>query len=245
MKITAFVQARMASTRLPGKAMLPLAGKPMFYRVVERVQQCKLVADVIVVTGRSEENQLIRDACYDRKIRYYSGSDDDVLDRFYETAIAADVEHVMRITADCPLIDPDVLTALVKGYVARWNSASLSYASVSTGTPNNTLGGRRFPDGFDAEIFDMKTLAWAWGATVTTGWREHVTPVMVQELRGGTRITADQDYGHLRLTVDDQEDYERVALIFNALYHKKHGFRLADILDYLKHDTVVESSRSI
>lgn len=229
--------------------MLLLAGEPILWRVIERVYACRLVSNVLVITGRHLSNQPIINLCVDKGVPWYAGDDDDVLDRFYEAAIAHDIDHVMRITADCPLVDPDVLALVIKEYVlsVTRNTDDLVYVSALTGTPNNQEPLPRYPDGFDAECFNLRTLAQAW-RLADSHEREHVTPWMVRQCQRTMRnVWPSQDYGHLRLTVDTQEDYALVSRIYDALYPRNPAFTFADILAFLKvsshADTVADKRR--
>ncbi len=236
----AVIQARMSSTRLPGKVMMDIGGRPMLQRVIERVQAAGL--QTVVATSHSTADNPIFEWCMKQEtVDCYRGSEHDVLDRFYQTALMFRADPVVRITADCPLLDPDVLRALVKSF----SNASLDYASVATGSPGGQfpimtdasehLCAWRYPDGFDAEMFSLAALRWAWVFTLREEDREHVTPTI---WRGSTfrkrHAHASADLGHLRLTVDTQEDLDRVRDIYTHCDIIGDGvFGLGEILAYL------------
>jgi len=235
LKITAFIQARMGSTRLPGKVLLPLVGVPMLWHIVSRVAQCPLVHQVVIVTGRDPSNNVLRQKINKSVHEVYSGADDDVLDRFYEAAMHFEAEHILRITADCPFIDPDVLTQLIKEYGAMatmFRPRTPLYACVSTGTPTNHHPGYKYPDGLDAEIFNLAALADTWDTAEAGPDREHVS-LQMKRLIKATRYLIPYDgpdLGHVRLTVDTEDDYHQARDLYAAIYPTNPYFRLKDVL---------------
>ncbi len=147
---TAIIQARMSSTRLPGKVLLDLAGEPMLARVVARTQRAKTIDRTIVATTVEPEDEPIVALCYARGWAVSRGSRDDVLDRYYQAAVSDGADPIVRITSDCPLIDPEVIDRVVERL-----TAGVDYASNINPT-------RTFPRGLDVEAFTFVSLAAAW-----------------------------------------------------------------------------------
>lgn len=212
-RIVGLVQARMGSTRLPGKALLPLAGEPMLVRVVDRVRAVERLDGVCVVTGSDFSNDPIRELCAARGIDCYSGHDTDVLRRFSDATYALGAPAVLRITADCPLVDPPLLAELVAGYEAT----ACHYAVVVTGASDVPYP--RYPDGLDAEVLSNYALAYADKWTPAGPDREHVTRILWREPRplDTALLRPDYDMGMLRLTVDIEEDYRQVSDIYDRM----------------------------
>ncbi len=154
MRVVAIIQARMGSTRLPGKVLRPLAGRPMLARIVDRVRACASVAKVVVATSDREGDEPIRTMCAAEAIECFAGSEQDVLDRFYRAAAMFGGDPLIRITADCPLVDPNLLTKLV----ALFAEGPYDHVGVATGAGAMFLGKGRYPDGLDAECFSRAAL---------------------------------------------------------------------------------------
>ncbi len=225
--ITAFVQARMTSSRLPGKALLPLAGRPMLARVVERVRACRQVDKIVVVTGQDATNDPIRAWCAAAQVSVYSGHDDDVLDRFMcASALFGTAEYYLRITADCPVVDPDLLSALIE----QSETKGVDVSAILTGATTGEVG-HRWPDGLDAELISPRALLWAFAYARTPWEREHVTRVLwARRPFPWWLLTAPQELGHFRWTVDTEVDYDQVARIYERLGAAGQLFGWQDVL---------------
>ena len=167
--VVAIIQARMGSSRLPGKSMAEIEGQPMLWHVVQRVKRAGLVDRVMVATSTNTADDAIADMCKLNGIPCYRGSENDVLDRFYSAARAEKAACVVRITADCPLIDPEVIDRVV----LRFQRGDLDYAS-------NAMV-RSYPDGLDTEVFSFSALEKAWHEATKTSEREHATPYLRSE----------------------------------------------------------------
>ena len=150
MNIVAIVQARMGSTRLPNKVLVDIAGKTMLERTVERIQRSTRVTKVIVATTDTESDNVIAQECERLGVRCFRGSEEDVLDRYYQAAKEVNADIVIRITADCPLIDPEIIDHII----TRFIDEQPNYAS-------NVLT-RTYPRGLDTEVFSMSTLKRVW-----------------------------------------------------------------------------------
>ena len=193
-RVVAIVQARMSSRRLPGKVLTQLAGSPVLALVVGRLRRATLVDEVVVATSTDPSDDPIADWCAVSGTRCYRGSLDDVLDRFLGATRASDATHVVRITADCPLIDPDLVDLVIRTTVEQ----DLDYCGLAG----------EFPDGLDCEVMTRSALERAGVEAMLPSEREHVTPYLkrpdVSIRRGAVRPFT--GLGHHRWTLDRPED---------------------------------------
>lgn len=207
MRTAAVIQARMGSERLPGKVLQKIAGKPMIDRVVERVRRCLSIDGVIVATSTNPSDDGLAEHCRGLGIDVVRGSENDVLSRY---ALAADrfrCQNVVRITSDCPLIDPDIVDQVV--YEVTENPG-VQYAC-------NFFPHRLFPRGLDAEAFTAETLRQINQQAVDPRYREHVT-LMIYENASRFNIASVSnrlDHSHLRWTVDTEADLKLVRKIYD------------------------------
>ncbi len=220
----AILQARVSSTRLPGKVLKSILGEPMLFRQIERIKRSRLIQTLIVATSVDPSDDALADACMKRGQAYRRGSLADVLDRFYQTALPFAPEHVVRLTGDCPLADPLVIDLVIQHHL----DGGYDYTS-------NALE-PTYPDGLDVEIVRFSCLAEAWREAVLPSQREHVLPFIHQQpnrYRLGSVVNA-VDFSALRWTVDEPADFELVSHIYNALYPSNPAFSTDDILAFLK-----------
>jgi spore coat polysaccharide biosynthesis protein SpsF len=232
MRTVAIIQARMGSNRLPGKVLLPLLGKPMLWHIVQRVRSVPSINEVIVAAPNDQANEVLRGFCADNKIVLFAGSENDVLDRYYQAAQQFKANPIIRITADCPLVDPQLIETLIKKY----KSGGYDHIGVAAGAGAESLGKGRFPDGLDAECFGFPALARAWRDATDPRDREHVTRYLWnnKQIFHVGELTADVDYPKLRLTVDHPEDFQLVTKIYESLYSESRPFLLSDVMKFLK-----------
>lgn len=220
----AILQARTSSTRLPGKVLLPLFGVPMLLRQIERIRRAKLIDRLVVATSSDASDDQILAVCHEAGIECYRGDLDDVLDRFYQAASASMPKHIVRLTGDCPLTDPNVIDQVIAFYLA----GGYDYASNAI-EPT-------FPDGLDVEVFSFASLQQAWQEARLLSQREHVTPFIHQQPQrfriGHYKNSVDLSY--LRWTVDEEQDFVLVSKIYEALYPAKPDFTTNDILNLLE-----------
>lgn len=219
-KILAILQARMGSSRLPGKVLKPILGESMLARQIERVRRAATIDRLVVATSTDRSDDPIAALCARLGIDCFRGSLDDVLDRFCRAAERYSPEQVVRLTGDCPLIDPNVIDAVARFHLA----GGYDYSS-------NTLH-PTFPDGLDVEIFRYACLAEAGREATSPFEREHVTPFLHQQparYRLGD-FRRSPDLSALRWTVDNPEDYELVCRVYAALYPSNPNFALDDIV---------------
>jgi len=235
MRVVAIVQARMGSTRLPGKVLKDLAGETMLGRVVERLRGAKSIDEVLVATtDRPSDDAIVAD-CRRSSVAIFRGDQDDVLDRYFRAAKSTDAEIVVRITSDCPLIDPEITDKTIRAFMDKLPD----YAS-------NTIV-RTYPRGLDTEVVSMAALKRAWQDARRPYEREHVTPYIVEHPEEFVLlpVVGDQDYSAHRWTVDMLEDLEFVRTIYNRL--KGEGeFSWRDVLDVLDREPeLLELNRGV
>lgn len=222
MKIVAIIQARMGSSRLPGKVMAEIVGKPMLFHVVTRVSRARKINIVTVATSTHASDDSIAEYCAGANIPCFRGSEEDVLDRFYQAAKHFQADVVVRLTADCPLHDPEVIDRVVSVLLE-------SDADFVSGGMKTT-----FPDGLDAAAFPMTVLSQTWQEAKLKSDREHVTPYIHKhpEIFRLKTITCDEDLSYLRWTVDEPRDLEFVRAVYEYLGDTSFGMK--EILDLLK-----------
>lgn len=232
MKVLAIIQARMGSTRLPGKVLKPILGHPMLWHIVQRLRWVHELADVVVATSENPGDEPIRHFCREQGISLFAGSENDVLDRFYQAAVQYNGDPLLRITGDCPFVDPEIIGQLIELY----KTGNYDHIGVATGAGAVFLDGGRFPDGLDAECFSLSALESAWREATDPADREHVTPYIWRNtirFRNGHLRAKEDYYSCLRWTVDYEADFEIVKQIYEALYKNDEPFLMMDILRYL------------
>ena len=212
MKIVAITQARYGSTRLPAKILKEVNGMTLLEIHLHRILQSKLISKLKVATTTEEGAEHIINIADKVGVESYQGSVNDVLDRFYQTAKPENPDYVVRITPDCPLIDPVIIDKVIECCV----ESGCDYAS-------NTLR-PTYPDGMDVEIFRFSALEKAWTEATLKSDREHVTPYIWRNSteKGGTlfqsvNVTNDTDWSSERITVDTQEDFDVVRNLIEQL----------------------------
>lgn len=219
--ILAIIQARMSSTRLPGKVMKEILGKPMIGYLFERIIGARMVSKAILATSTDESNDALAEYVSSLGIEVFRGSESDVLDRYYQAAAKYTPQAVVRITGDCPVIDPRVIDQVVKFYTDR------NFDYVSNIDPPT------FPDGMDIEVFSYKLLKEAHEKAGLASEREHVTTYMRKGdgVKRGNVVNK-EDLSAERWTVDNKEDFTLIKKIIEEIYPRKKLFSMQDILDY-------------
>jgi spore coat polysaccharide biosynthesis protein SpsF len=222
-KTVAIVQARMKSSRLPNKVLLDLGGEPMLVRVVERTKRARTIDQVVVATTTDPSDDAIEQFCLSRQYPVYRGSQFDVLDRFYQAARMVEADVVVRLTADCPVID----TALIDQTVDEFRRGGWDFTATRLPPPWK----RTYPIGLDIEVCSFSGLARAWEEAALPFEREHVMPYFYDQ-EGRFRIYIlqhDPDYGSFRWTVDTPEDLELLRHIY-AHFKGRDDFIWQDVL---------------
>ena len=219
MRIAAVIQARMGSTRLPGKVLADLGGCSMLARVCSRVARAATVDQVVVATTLEPDDQQIVDECWRLAVACFRGSEQDVLDRYYQAAEAYRADAVVRITADCPLIDPEVIDRVVSTFLKERDQALLR---PQEGTRflfcSNTLE-RTWPRGLDTEVIGADALEHAWHEASEPHQRVHVTPYIYEHPESFEllSVTGPEDFSNGRWTVDWPEDLRFVRAVYGRL----------------------------
>jgi spore coat polysaccharide biosynthesis protein SpsF len=224
MRVVAIIQARMGSTRLPGKVLKRLGGRTALERVVSRIRQCGLLDEVMVATSVKRADDAIVEECARLRVGVFRGSESDVLDRYLHAAEAAQADVVVRITSDCPLIDPGLSDATIQGFL----DARPDYAS-------NVLE-RTYPRGLDTEVVAVKALESAFREAQDPFQREHVTPFLYQhpERFRLLSVKGERDYSQHRWTLDTLEDLEFLQALYAKLGNRDFTWR--DVLNLVQDD---------
>lgn len=225
-KVTAIVQARTSSSRLPGKVLKEILGKPMILLELERIRQCRYIDEIVLATSLDESDALLAKTVKNAGYPVYLGNLNDVLDRYYQCAKLYSSEHVVRITGDCPVIDPQIVDSVICKHLQEGND----YTS-------NTLGKTTFPDGLDTEVIKYTALEQAWKEANLTSEREHVTQYIVKHpeiFRQGSLLCEIPGLGDERWTVDEPEDFRFISEVYERLYPDKPDFTFKDVLILLE-----------
>jgi len=218
----AIIQARMGSSRLPEKILKPLANRPALWHIVNRLTHSKNIDKVVIATTVDPKDDPVEQFCADNNIPCYRGSEDDVLDRYYQCAKLYKGDNIIRITGDCPVIDPVIVDEMMDHYFKE-------------GYDLYGLGGE-FPDGLDCTVFNFKTVEQTWNNAKLPSEREHVCPYMENhpEIFKIGSYKKFKGLSHLRWTLDEENDYEFLTIVYDRLYNEDKLFLTKDILDLLQ-----------
>ncbi|MCC6563344.1 glycosyltransferase family protein [Candidatus Uhrbacteria bacterium] len=211
-KVVCVIQARMGSTRLPGKTLMLLGGKPLLWHVVDRCRRAKKIDEVVVATTTAQADDAVAEFCAQEGFACFRGSEDNVLARYHGAAKEHGATTVIRVTGDCPLIDPETLDACVEAF----SGGAFDYLS------NALPGDRTYPRGLDVEVFSFAALDKAFQNATETYEKEHVAPYIWENKNGEFRIApivqAPPEFTRpFRLTVDYPEDFQVMTKIYDAL----------------------------
>jgi spore coat polysaccharide biosynthesis protein SpsF len=220
--IAAIIEARMDSSRLPGKVLLEVMGKPLLGLLIERIQKVSKINKIIVATTVNPKDQIIEEYCQENKILCFRGSEEDVMGRVLGAAINNDVGTIVQITGDCPLIDPQIISQILNCYLNN------DYDYVG----NSHI--RSYPDGMDVQVFSKNILENSYNITRDKLDREHVSlHIRRTSTYSKFNIVAPSNlyYPKLGLTLDDHKDYLLIKEIFESF--QTNNFSLIEILDLL------------
>jgi len=224
MKTLAILQARVSSSRLPGKVLLPILGEPTLFRQIERIRRATRIEQLVVATSTDPSDDILASECLTRGIGCFRGSLDDVLDRFYRAAVSFRPANIVRLTGDCPLADPELIDRVIEFHLQG------GYDFVSNAIEPT------FPDGLDSAVFRFELLEQAWQEARLPSEREHVTPFMRHHPErykiGSYKGSPDRSY--MRWTVDEPADFAFVCAIYERLYPAKADFGSEDIYRLLE-----------
>lgn len=237
-QVLAIIQARMGSTRLPGKMLLPIAdNKGALELMLERVRRARQLQEIIVAITTSPRDDRLEDLCKRLGCEYFRGNEVDVLDRYYRASLAfGPPEVIVRLTGDCPLHDPVIIDKLVGCFL----DSEVDYVS--------NVDPPTFPDGLDTEVFSFSVLERVWKEACLKSEREHVTSYIRKHTNTFKVINVECEKGlsgH-RWTLDEKEDYEFISRIYNNLYKKTPAFGMKEVLGLLaKHPELEEINKHI
>lgn len=222
--ITAIIQARMGSTRLPSKVIKKIEGRPLLWHIIERIKHAKSINEIIVATTTNKEDEKIIKIAKKSGVKTFSGSENDVLDRFYRAAKKFNSDIIVRITPDDPFKDPKIIDEFVNYFLKN----NLDYVS-------NTIK-PTYPEGLDIEIFSFKALEKAWLEAKLASEREHVTPYIWKNPKKFKikNLSYKEDLSNLRWTIDYLEDLKFAREVYKRLYPVQKIFLMEDILKLFK-----------
>lgn len=228
-QIALIVQARMTSTRLPGKVMLPVTGQPLLKHLIDRLKRIQRIQHLIMAITTNPADDVLDHACNEWGIPTLRGSEHDVLDRYVQAAQSVQATDVMRITSDCPCLDPELADAMIDAYLQA--SPSVDYMS-------NNYGQSFYPRGLDMELMTLDALLAAHQETTQAYEREHVTPFLYEHperfhCKGFTETGLTIDYSHHRWTVDTPEDFELIRRLLETLLPSNPHYTWRDVVNLL------------
>lgn len=227
MRTEIYVQARMGSTRLPGKILKPIMGKPLLHYLIERLREVTHADASVILTTTEPTDDVVVELCKKENIDCFRGPENDVLARYYNAAMERHPDVIVRLTADCPLLDPTLVDKIIGVYrneLPKWEYVSTGYIK------------RTYPRGLDVEVFSFDALERAHKQAVDPAEREHVTLYMYRHpesfrLRS---VEAPVNMSNYRLTVDTPEDFELIEKIYENLYPTNPKFILQDVIQLLQ-----------
>ncbi len=228
MNIIAVVQARTGSIRFPGKILKPACGKTLFELQIERMQKAETLSDIIIATTLNSKDDKIVDICLTNGYRFHRGSEQDLLDRHYQAVKNENVDAIVKIPSDCPLIDPEIIDKVVNVYINYHQK--FDYVS--------NLHPPTYPDGNDVEVISLSALETAWNSAEMDFQREHTTPYIwdnpdlfkIGNVTWETGLNYSESH---RFTLDFAEDYLFIKSVFEEIYPVNPSFNISDILNLL------------
>lgn len=229
--IDVIVQARIGSSRLPGKVIKYLEDKIVLDHVIERLKKSKKLRHIIIATSILEQDDIIYNHCMKNNILCFRGSEKNVLERYYEASKKYKSNYIVRVTSDCPLIDASYIDLMIEKYF----ELKLNYLGPKY------FGDHKFPDGFNIEIFNFKVLTEAYNNALEDE-KEHVTTYIIKkysEYKYEYSLKNNYEnliFDKLHLSLDTEEDYQLLKDIFKNVYLKNKNFTLEDVLQYLNNN---------
>lgn len=238
-KIGTIVQARITSARLPGKALMEIQGKPVLWHVLERLRRSSKTGKIVLAIPDTKKNDILRDFAKSYGAVCVRGNENDVLARYMKAARLFSFDTIVRITGDCPLIDPEIIDEVIERHTSNMLA---DYTS-------NTLK-RTFPRGLDVEIFSFRALARAHKEAKQPHEREHVTPYLYEHPKLFTlqNVSAKKLYRRpdIRITLDTKKDFLLIKKIYDYLYKPPHIFSARDVLKLLsEHPELLDINKNV
>lgn len=240
MKVIAIIQARMGSSRLPKKVLMEVQGKPLLGWMLDRLSTCAVLDEIIVATTTEPEDDAISNYVINMGVRLYRGSVTDVLDRYYKAAQGTMSDAIVRLTADCPLVDPQIIENMIHDYAV----SRVDFLSNSEPLPST------WPDGMDVSIFSYKSLVTAWKNAIKPSEREHVTFYFWNNpnIFSCKRVECPQDWSDYRITVDYPEDLFVIESIIDHFHEKDaksiQRLSITAIVEYLNNNPQIRKINS-
>ena len=225
MNILAIIQARMGSRRLPGKVLMDLGGATVLSRVIHRLERSQQIAKIVVATTSLPEDEVIVSECERLRVTCFRGSENDVLDRYYQAVRSHSADAVVRITSDCPLIDPELVDETIRVF----ENEHADYAS--------NVSPRTYPRGLDAEVMTSSALERAWREARELHEREHVTPYLYEHPKTFrlASVSGDVDHSHYRWTLDTPGDLELLRAVYFR-FHNRDDFHWQDVIALMERE---------
>lgn len=230
MKVVCLVQARVGSTRLPGKILKEICGKTILHHEIDRLKKCKEIDEIVIATTDKKDDDKIVNEAKKLSVKYFRGSENDVLSRFYYAAKENNADIIVRVTSDCPCIDFEILDKMLIYFKDKYKEKQIDYLS-------NTIN-RTYPRGYDIEIFTFSALEKSYINAEKEYEREHVTPYIYDKTNNFLKLSFEnkEDYSEYRVTLDTIEDFIVIKNIFENLYYKNPYFKLNDVVQYLNNN---------
>lgn len=231
-KTAAIIQARMGSTRLPGKVLKDIAGKPMIWHLINRLKFSKKIDEIILVIPDNRQNNILEKFAKENKVKYFRGSEEDVLSRYFKAAEEFKCDRVVRITSDCPLIDPKIVDLVVERHLKIGADFTANFLE---GKKTKSLE-RTYPKGLELEIFNFAVLKEANELAKKQYQREHVDPYIFEhpEIFKTAVVKNSENLSYFRWAVDEIKDLELVRKIYKRLYKKDKIFLMEDVVNLFK-----------
>ncbi|AKN33923.1 acylneuraminate cytidylyltransferase [Clostridium carboxidivorans P7] len=227
MNIVCIMQARTGSTRLPGKVLRKICGKTVLEHDINRLKKSNTINIIVVATTTLDQDDIIVEIAREASVTCFRGSQDDVLSRYYYAAKENKADVVIRVTSDCPLIDPQIIDSMVRKFIELRNKENIDYLS-------NKIK-MTYPRGLDVEIFTFEALERCFNEGCKPYEREHVTPYIYlnPDKFSFVNYENNNDYSRYRWTLDTEEDLKLIEIIYNNLYNEKSFFYFEDILKFV------------
>lgn len=227
--IAAIIQARTSSTRLPNKVFMELCGKPLIWHVVNRLKHSEKIDKIVLATSLNKNDDPLAVWASENSIEFFRGDENNVLDRFYNAATLFSADSIVRITADDPFKDPEIIDKVIR----LFKEDSLDFA-YNNNPPT-------FPEGLDTEVFSYSALQIAWENCNDSFEKEHVTQYFYRNpsIFRQKCLRNDRNLSHLRWTIDTLKDWEMVEFVYRRLFHKKEVFLFTDILNLLEKEPFI------
>lgn len=231
-RIIGVVQARMESSRLPGKVLAEILGKPLIWHIVNRMSYVKTLANIVIATTDKHADKPLREFAQSENIPFYAGSENDILDRLYQSGKKFNATALLKINADCPFVDPEIIDLAVNRYLKMSTKPDLIVNSVT-----NT-----YPEGLQYGLFNFKTLCEIWQDLEDPFWRESIYAYIIENRKKYSVINIEnnKNLSSLRWTVDYEEDLEFVREVYGHIFIPNKPFLMSDVLLLLKKNPTIQ-----